>query len=276
MDTKLIGKSVSDYFCFNQRGGRIFSALDSKFQHCAGIQCEEYYVPGLIDAETIKKCGYFETFPQHLTIAAPVSSSCYASTVCTEKNISQNLEYKRRFFTPAACLHFYPMLENMSISKETALTTRARVYRYESGNFDNMTRLWDFTVRELLFVGTPDYVRKQLQFVSNWATNFANRFGPATLQWANDHFYPTKRNLALENIQRNSAVKSELQVNYKQHTISLASFNYHGFHFSKLFNFDSNGTIASGCVGFGLERWCAFCSETTLSFEELIDEIKRN
>ena len=42
-------------------------------------------------------------------------------------------------------------------------------------------------------------------------------------------------------------------VNNKE--LAIASFNYHKYHFSKLFEFDKDEKIVTGCVGFGLDRW---------------------
>ena len=44
-------------------------------------------------------------------------------------------------------------------------------------------------------------------------------------------------------------------MNSRGKELALASFNYHGFHFSMAFDFAKNGTIVTGCVGFGLDRW---------------------
>ena len=49
--------------------------------------------------------------------------------------------------------------------------------------------------------------------------------------------------------------KFEMIVNIDNELISIGSLNFHGTHFSKAFDFDNNGSIVTGCIGIGLERW---------------------
>ncbi|HFX4056272.1 TPA: hypothetical protein ACIEJC_001743, partial [Streptococcus pyogenes] len=71
----------------------------------------------------------------------------------------------------------------------------------------------------------------------------------------NDHFYPTKLNLKKEKYQKQNNLKKELVVELGGKKLSIASFNKHGNHFSKEFNFDQKGEIVTGCVGCGIDRW---------------------
>ena len=56
-------------------------------------------IPSLISEDILRTCGYFSTFPQHLTFLTPFLSS------------ENGLRHSRKFLTPAACIHIYPMLK---------------------------------------------------------------------------------------------------------------------------------------------------------------------
>ncbi len=241
----------NEYICFNQNDYKIFSYIDDCFRELAieHFNANELYVPSLISEQVLKKANYISSFPHQLTIASYI-----------DKNYSlhsKKIQNSNLYLTPSACLHIYPMLENKAI-KNCAFTTRAQVYRHESEDFDGRTRLWNFTVREIVFVGGEDFVKSSLKTFELYVLDFVEKFDlnikilPAT-----DHFYPTKENIIKEKMQLTNSLKKELICNINGQDISLASFNFHGFHFSKPFNFDSNSSIVSGCIGFGLERWIA-------------------
>ena len=58
--------------------------------------------------------------------------------------------------TPSTC---YPTLEGKKIEAEgAAFSWKGRVFRYESRNLVGLDRLWEFNVRELVFVGGEAHV----------------------------------------------------------------------------------------------------------------------
>lgn len=216
---------------------------------------EEYHIPALIEKGVLEKCNYFESFPQHLTAVATVKTENYNNIIKCKNTKLEDLESKEMFLTPAACLHIYPMLEGRYV-RNKAITTRARVYRFEEGKFEGLLRLWDFTVRELVFVGTREYVAESIDLIKDKVIDLTSRLGlPAVIAEATDHFYPSKKNTLKAKIQQSNSLKFELIVNIKEKEVAIASFNFHDTHFSKSFKFDNNGEIVTGCVGFGLERW---------------------
>ena len=252
------------YACFYAQDNRVMSYLDQRFKSFAedGQVCEEYHIPALIDGEVLEKSGYFTSFPQHLTIAAFVKEENYKDVVANKEVRKEHIEISNKYFTPAACLHIYPMLENNLDISNRIITTMARVYRYEGENFKGLTRLWDFTVRELVFVGDREFVNAMQDKIKEKALGFAQGITKeAKIVNANDHFYPTKRNIVKQKMQKTNSLKYELVIPVKGEDVAVASFNYHDTHFSKPFNFDNNEQVVTGCVGFGLERWIAACKE---------------
>lgn len=237
---------------------KVFEKVDGIFQKYAkSIGGKEVQIPALITKEHLRRCGYFRTFPQHITIAAHIKPRNYEA-VSEQMSVEQDdIVCEDFYFTPAACLHIYPTLENKNIN-ENIITTKARVYRYESKQYDGTTRLWDFTVREIVFIGSPEFVKRNLKEAEDYAIQIAHLLGlEGQLVCATDHFYPTSRNKVREKIQLANDLKTELVVKIEEKEVAIASFNYHNTHFSAEYNFDKNGQIVTGCVGFGLERWVA-------------------
>jgi seryl-tRNA synthetase len=134
----------------------------------------------------------------------------------------------------------------------------ATVYRHEEGGFDGLLRLWEFKVREFVFVGERGFVEDMLERTEIAAGALAQRLRIETdLENASDHFYPTRENAVRQKMQLQSVMKRELVTGVNGRKVSLSSFNFHGTHFSGPYGFDEGDGIVTGCVGFGLHRWLA-------------------
>lgn len=244
------------YISYDEHGTHLINTIDEKFRNEAfRLGALEYHIPALIEQAVLEKCGYFSSFPQHLTAAAYANPNIYQQVTDEKKITNETAVLSSQYLTPAACLHIYPMLEGEQIEAKV-VTTKARVYRYEDANFNGTTRLWDFTVREIVFIGNKDFVIEMLQNMKSTALEYAVAIGlPAKIVSATDNFYPTKRNSVKQKLQISNSMKFELIVSIDGNDVAIASFNFHESHFSKPFNFDQCGEVVTGCVGFGLERW---------------------
>lgn len=248
----------SFYACFSGEAAIKFKKIDDVFR---GWVCEEnaqeYFIPALIDGDVLEKCGYFKTMPHQLSVLTHIDNS---SSGC-QSNLRAD-EIKRgtvnKYLTPAACLHIYPTLQGKNNIENTVITTKARVYRYENGEFETLTRLWDFTVRELVFVGDEKFVSEKLDSYKEKVMAFSKSIGlECEEKIASDYFYPSKENILKQRIQKSNKLKYEHVVEVNGKDCAITSFNYHATHFSKIFDFDNGNTIVTGCIGFGLERWIA-------------------
>jgi len=253
-----------EYLCLGDKDSRILMEFDRMI--CDYIECynaQYFSIPALIRGDVLKKCGYFKSSPQQLTVAAVADSNKLKEILKMQSLTSETAKITDFYFTPAACLHFYPMLANKKIDESKCITTKARVYRYENGKHDGIQHFWDFTVREVVFVGSESYVRESLDDLERFIYEYAQKISTKVkMEQAFDHFYDDGNAKAMQKFQINNKVKRELLVTVKDREMALASFNFHGTHFSKNFNFDQNDTIVSGCVGFGLERWLQFFNDT--------------
>lgn len=244
-----------EYVCYDEKNNSILSEVDTHFKDIAiEMGADEYHIPALISKDIIQRCGYFSTFPQHLTSVSSLRNIEKKRAFESDINEGGNCNCEL-YLTPAACLHLYPMFENSMID-EKIITTRARVYRYENAGFNGSTRLWDFTVREIVFIGTKEFVNDKLELMKLHTKEFAKKIKlDVSISAACDNFYPTKHNLVKMKLQKNNSMKYECITKIDNNDIAICSYNYHGTHFSKEFNFDNKGSIVTGCVGYGLERW---------------------
>jgi seryl-tRNA synthetase len=244
------------YQCLYGKETEIFEQLDKIFvSFLDGYDVDHFTIPALLDSEVLKRCNYFESFPHHLSLVATVKKENLA-TVSAQKCVDdKDAEIHSKVLTPAACLHIYPMIEGQQI-EEKIITTRARVYRYEGNRYNETGRLWDYTVREIVFVGRQEYVRYMLTEIQEKALAYAKQItNDATLLSSSDIFFDSRKNCIKKKLQIANEKKYELVIPVDGTNVAVSSFNFHGNHFSGPFSFDNNNTVVSGCVGFGIERW---------------------
>ncbi len=253
---------MNEYICYEGNNLNNFKKLDYIFlSFLKGFNYESYHIPGMISEECLKKCGYIDSFPQQLTIPTYIKREEIKNVLSNGEITNQSIQMEKMYMSPSACLHFYPLLENQKIS-EKIMTTLTQVYRYEEADFSERSRLWEFNVREMVFVGSNDYVSEMLTLVLGKALDFAKTIDTeAYVRVASDIFYPNRTNEIKGLIQKKNKLKQELVMHIDGHEVAVASFNHHHNHFSKPFNFQGDGTIVSGCVGFGMERWISACVE---------------
>ena len=259
---------MDEYVCYEGEKLRIFNSLDKRFLgFLDGYKYESYHIPGMISESCLKKCGYISSFPQQLSVLAHVKNTEFEKVLSSGEIKDQNIQIEKMYMSPSACLHFYPLLENQKID-EKIMTTLTQVYRYEEGRFNPKSRLWEFNVREMVFVGNEKYVSKMLNLMIQKSLEFALMIDPnAYIREANDLFYPSRKNELKGLIQKKNKLKKELIMHIPDKEVAVASFNNHNNHFSKPFKFDGDSSTVSGCVGFGMERWVSACTELGYALE---------
>src|SRR5262249_21963488 len=92
---------------------------------------------------------------------------------------------------PAGCYHCYAPVENTQLEGDRVVATaRSRCHRYESGNHTTLARLLDFTMREVIYVGKPEFVKRHREAAVGLARELVERWGLAAwLETANDPFF---------------------------------------------------------------------------------------
>ena len=229
------------------------------------------HFPAMIDADTLHKCGYFDSHPNAVTFLGNVIEDFDAieefrrANSCSEGALlpqPEHIHIDGMCLNPAACFPCYPTLKGKTYLTGESFTWMGRVFRYESRNINGLDRLYEFNVRELVFVGTEEYVRecraKALPIVEEMATFFDI---DCQVQTATDPFFATV-SAAKKFWQAAQEVKNEIKIpalgnDGSTKMLACGSINLHGNFFGKRFEFYcANGEPAqTGCVGLGIERW---------------------
>lgn len=233
---------------------------------------ENYRFPTLLKNTILKKVGYFDSFPNLLMFTTRLKNEVsnyenFKAEFNNEDNFEQAkkklLEYcciMDYALPPTMCYYVYDMLSNKKIENQ-CITARGKSFRFENRYYKPFERLWDFTIRETVFLGDFDYVKRNVNSYKLAAIQVAELIGlDGFCETANDPFFLTDNTTNRVNVQKMYGSKYELRLNTNQnHTIAVGSFNLHGQFLSKKFNLFSNEPdqkyIFTGCIGIGLERF---------------------
>jgi len=233
---------------------------------------EEAY-PTLIATHALARCGYLSSFPQSLSVVTHLVEDF---DVIEDFRRAHEVDPALRTLepgtfvappcclSPAVCYHCYLGLEGQRLTEGPAVVTAAgKCFRYESINMVGLDRLWDFTMREIVFVGTEDDVLThrarglELAAAQLEAWDLAGH-----VETANDPFFSAAY-AGKSYAQLRGELKYELRLDVAAQgdaaprTLACASFNLHDNFFGRTFSIEaSDGAPAfTGCIGWGLERW---------------------
>lgn len=229
--------------------------------------------PAMIKASLLARCGYFEMHPNALSFVShlvndfdEIEKFRQANSSITEIKMTHAGAFAPFHYclNPAACFPCYEDLENQSIDLAgEVLTWKGRVFRYESRNTRGLDRLWEFNVRELVFIGTDDFVKEGRAAAMELIIGLLDEWDlSGRIETATDPFFATVY-AAKCFWQETMDVKYELCLDIeakpdgKPRSIAAGSMNLHGAFFGDRFNIrDHLGVSAyTGCIGWGLERW---------------------
>ena len=246
----------------------VFDATDRTVRRWAdALGAAEHRYPSIIERGVLERAGQVESFPQHLTVIGHSERRRGIAIVPEERPLdrddgdsSPSLGMTPFALAPAVCYHAYPEFEGRTIGPDPVfLTACGRCYRYEGGNHVPLERLWEFTMREIIVLGTREQVEAVRQSLVRQVADFVTALElEGTIGTASDPFFATGdegRRL----MQQAGALKHELQlaVNASGRTVAVASFNHHHDFFGTRFaiRLVDGSPAHSGCVAFGLERW---------------------
>jgi seryl-tRNA synthetase len=193
--------------------------------------------PATLADATLARAGYFEAFPEGGTPLGASSGSYW--------------------MPPAVCYHVYEMLAGSRIDTPVRLTAAQTCFREADRRALTADRLWEFTMREVVFIGPERWVADERARWASRAEAFARELGlSGTLAQATDPFFgAVGRGRSL--IQQLKDLKQELRLDASPQPMAVASFNVHERFFGQRFDMTlGDGRFAhSGCAAFGLERW---------------------
>jgi seryl-tRNA synthetase len=249
------------------------SALADLEKHWA---TQDLLTPTLIPADVLAKCDYFRSFPNTVTFACHLEPDASVINRFRTRHEHKNtvdhealadMATPEACLAPAVCYHVYHRNQGLTLPSDgIAYSVRGKCFRYESSNMRELTRLWDFTMRELVFLGTRDYVLEERERCVEIVGEFLDELGfAAEIRTASDPFYIAPDASSKTYFQLTAETKYELSaVLPNEQRLAIGSLNYHTDFFGRAFDItvDGAGPAHSSCIGFGLERFvCAFIAQ---------------
>jgi seryl-tRNA synthetase len=245
----------------------LMAALDARIREkAAELQAPAHTFPSLIGADALDRCRYFQNFAPSLTLVSHLREDHqllqeFAKTAHWD---GEQLAFDRAsvsrvecLLSPAVCFHWYAWLSQTDLPASRAITAIGKCFRYESSNLSGLERLWDFTLREIIFVGTGQYVLENRQTCIDFCVQFLDELEVAyELTSATDPFF-VDAYAAQAAYQQGFDLKFELllPLPYSGRKLAVGSINYHQDFFGRSFAITAGGAPAhTGCLGFGVER----------------------
>ncbi|MCI5602718.1 MAG: hypothetical protein MR361_04400 [Clostridiales bacterium] len=238
--------------CLSGISAKLFDYFDKVFKKFAiiNLAIEERY-PVLLSKDTLIKTKYLNNYPGN----------------------SMYVEDSNAVLSPSACFHVYERYKDTVFKDNTSLTFLQNVFRNEKDKNNEFGRLRDYHVREIVFVGSEEYVDTSINRMINQTSRFMVELGlKGDIESATDLFITPNMN-RYKLIQMHNKAKYELRLEYDNNRdISVASFNRHGKTFSHTFNIGVSGVenVVSGCIGYGIECFVmAFLSQYGCNVENM-------
>lgn len=231
--------------------------------------------PAVWPVRLFKMIDYFHEFPQQMILCAPVKDD-YGSRSMFSKLFRKDQAFEAvpmdglmaessYGLQPAVCDCCYYTLEGSRSHRDTYYTTANKVFRNERSATDRLDRLTNFTVRDIMFVGSESWVLEARQGLIERLARFIEALGVhARIETANDPFFANES--AMKSVFQNAhRLKYELlaSIPHLGRDIAVGSINLHTDFFGKAFDIRMHdGAVAhSGCIGVGMERmtYALFC-----------------
>jgi seryl-tRNA synthetase len=248
---------------------RLISYFESQFIALADtFSATPYRFPTLIPARYLERVNYFKAFPHSLSFATHLREDLDAIDRFAQQAVCEHEELRaptdsfapiRALLSPAVCYHLYFSLADKPLPQGKAVATAVgNCFRYEAINLVSLERMWNFTMREVIFVGPKDFVLENREVARQRMSRVFERIGLAySVESANDPFF-------IGEFRKQAAFQSAFQLKFeiraslpfKHATLAVGSYNYHQDFFGRNLNISlPDGSPAhTGCVAFGLER----------------------
>jgi hypothetical protein len=248
---------------------RLCDYFESKFRWLAGtFDARPYRFPTLIPAKYLGRINYFHSFPHYLTFAThlredlDVIDAFSQSASYDEHGLvasHESFAQIQALLSPAVCYHLYFSLADKPLpGGKVIATAEGHCFRYESTNLVSLERLWDFTLWEVIFVGSKDFVLQHRELVRERMKAVFEETGMVyRVETATDPFF-------VGEFRKQAAFQSAFQLKFemraslpfKESTLAVGSYNYHQDFFGRNLNITlPDGSPAhTACVGYGLER----------------------
>lgn len=294
----LVTESGVGQFGFGDTLIRLLSYLDRTFTDIAvrllGAELRSY--PSLIPTDVLCRSGYVSSFPQFLLGASRLhgdtdhyrdfideiqaASHTEDPGAAAAEALERHGTHAGHVLSPAVCYHVYQQYSGTRMPESgKAVTAVGKCFRHESRYHRSLERLWEFTMREVVFMGDQEYVTQARKDIMRAVWDTAQRLGlPGRCETASDPFFLSVQAAQKVWSQRALELKYELLLPVGGgRSVAAASFNLHGQKLGEAFDLSSSvGDAAfTGCAAFGLERIAyAFLHHFGMDVRNWPDEVR--
>jgi seryl-tRNA synthetase len=286
-----IFQEANGIFTIGPLVSRVIRIFEKYFEAlAASFDAKAYRFPTLIPARYLERVNYFRAFPHSLTFVTHLREDLDAidgfaqQATCVGHDLitpPESFAKIQNLLSPAVCYHLYFSLADKPLpSGRMVATAVGNCFRYESVNLISLERLWNFTMREVIFVGPKDFVLENREVAHQRMSAVFDAIGLAyQVESANDPFF-------IGEFRKQAAFQSAFQLKFeirarlpfKNGTLAVGSYNYHQDFFGRNLNISlPDGTPAhTGCVAFGLERMAfAFLAQYGLEVDAWPEAVRK-
>jgi hypothetical protein len=228
----------------------------------------EFRYPTLVPTSTVEACGYFSSFPQYLMLVTRLHNDLdvyrdfqrrYAERGRVDASVLDSCANVDYCLPPTMCFHTFGHYRGAALPAAlTVVTAKGKSFRFESRYSATLERLWDFTIREMVFMGPKDLVvGARRTFMTAVFATVAELGLSGYCEVGNDPFFCHADTSDRVWSQRFLEQKYELRLAVgPDRDVAVGSFNFHDDFFGLRFGITcgDRAPATSGCVGFGLER----------------------
>ncbi|MFJ4190546.1 hypothetical protein [Kitasatospora sp. NPDC089509] len=235
----------------------------------AEFDAAEFRYPTLIATDVMRRSGYFSSFPQLMMFVSRLHSDVdvyqdflhglSAGTDLTDL-LRAGAATVDHCLPPTMCYHSFAQLADSTLpAGSSVLTSRGKSFRFESRYERSLERLWDFTIREIVFLGPRRTVLAQRARLMELTFELMAELGlGGRCEVASDPFFINTDTADQVWNQRFLELKYELRLPLEgERDVAVCSFNFHDRFFGRAFAIgagDGAGPVHTACAGFGLER----------------------
>jgi seryl-tRNA synthetase len=246
----------------------LFHYFESRFLDLAArFEAARMQYPTLIAVDTLNTANYLTSFPHHITLGAHLRGDIDAiegfqrDVVAPGAALLPAAAEPDHVLSPTVCIHCYKAIAGRQLGAGEMLRATAigSCFRHERGRLDHKTRLWDFHMREIIFIGPADAVtaarKRSIELVAAWLDELGMAYW---IETATDPFFVDNFS-AQSFFQLANKTKYELLVKMpdSDRPLAIGSFNVHHDFFAKAFGLTAadGQPVHTGCTAFGVERF---------------------
>ncbi|RMH42318.1 MAG: hypothetical protein D6689_08490 [Deltaproteobacteria bacterium] len=245
----------------------LYDYFDEQFEAIAAeFGAARAAFPTLISIETLERAEYLQSFPHHITLAPPLRGDsaaidAFRRSVAGGGSRLASAAEPDHVLSPTVCIHCYEAVRGRRLApgELVCATAIGNCFRHERDRLDCAARLWDFHMREIIFIGDRDRVARaradSVDRVTRWLDELGMRYW---IETATDPFF-IDRFAPQAYFQLANKTKFELLVDDPggDRPLALGSFNVHHDFFGSAFGLSLAGgePADTGCTAFGVERF---------------------